>query len=168
MHPTESISAKLLFQANSNSLHEIGYDDEVETEFNNTRDDGQLIVIDGGDGVIVVDDYESLHIQVEGEAAHAQKEMDGLISDIRDVLRQLEDDLDIVFESEQTPETYISSEEDDGDEEEDKQEGKSNATRFSINCEGLKDFDLSLIQVTTEALTAIGQFLRDYIQPTHL
>ena len=44
--------------------------------------------------------------------------MDGSIADIQDLLRQLEDDLDTVSESEQTPETYISSEEDDGDEEE--------------------------------------------------
>ena len=101
LHPSKSIYAKLLFQANSNSLHEIGYDDEVDTEVN-TRDDGQLIVIDGGDGVIVVDDYESLHIQVEGEAAHAQKEMDGLIADIRDVFRQLEDYLYTVSELDYT------------------------------------------------------------------
>ena len=65
LHPTKYISAKLPFQANSNSLHEIGDDDEVETEVN-TRDDGKLIVIDGGDD-------EALHIQVAGEAAHAQK-----------------------------------------------------------------------------------------------
>ena len=38
-------------------------------------------------------------------------------------LSSLEDDLDTVSESEQTPETYISSEEDGGDEEEEKQEG---------------------------------------------
>ena len=43
----------------------------------------------------------------------------GLIMVVCNVLRQLEDDLDTVSESEQTPETYISSEEDDGDEEED-------------------------------------------------
>ena len=110
LHPTKYISAKLLFQANSNSLHEIGYDDEVETEVN-TRDDGQLIVIDCGDDVIDGGDDEALHIQVAGEAAHSQKDMDGPITDIRDVLRQLEDDLDTVSESEQTPETYISSEE---------------------------------------------------------
>ena len=115
LHPNESISAKLLFQANYNSLHEIGYDDEVETEVNT----GEMIVIDGGDDVIDGGDDEALHIQVAGEAAHAQKEMDGLIADIRDVLHQLEDDLDTVSESEQTPETYISSEEDDWDEEED-------------------------------------------------
>ena len=95
LHPTEFISAKLLFQANSNSLHEIGYDDDVETEVN-TRDDGQLIVIDGGDDVIDAGDDETLHIQVAGEAAHPQKEMNGPISDIQDVLRQLEDDLDTV------------------------------------------------------------------------
>ena len=58
-----------------------------------------MIVIDGGDGVIVVGYDESLHIQVEGEADHAQKEMDGLIADIWYVLRQLEDDLDTVSES---------------------------------------------------------------------
>ena len=45
--------------------------------------------------------------------------MNGPISDIQDVLRQLEDDLNTVSESEQTPETYISSEENDRDEEED-------------------------------------------------
>ena len=45
--------------------------------------------------------------------------MDGLIADIRDVLRQLEDDLGTVSELEKTPETYISSEEDDGNKEED-------------------------------------------------
>ena len=84
LHPTKYISAKLLFQANSNSLHEIGDDDEVETEVN-TRDYGQLIAIDGGDDVIDGGYDEALHIQVAGEAAHAQKEMDGLISDIRDV-----------------------------------------------------------------------------------
>ena len=97
LHPTKSISAKLLFQVNSNSLHEIGYDDEVETEVN-TRDDGQLIVIDCCDDVIVGGDDEALHIQVAGEADHAQKDMDGPITTIRDVLRQLEDDLDIVSE----------------------------------------------------------------------
>ena len=43
----------------------------------------------------------------------------GLVMVVCNVLRQLEDDLDTVSESEQTPETYISSEEDDGDEEED-------------------------------------------------
>ena len=67
-----------------------------------------------------------------------------------------------------TPETYISSEENNGDEEEEKQEGKSIATWFRINCYGLKDLDLSLIQFTTEALTVIEQCLGDYIQPTHL
>ena len=154
LHPTESISTTLLFQANSNSLNEIRDDDEVETEVN-TRDDGQLIVIDGGDDVINGGDDKALNIQVAGEAAHAQKEMDGLIADIRDVLRRLKDDLDTFSDSEQTPETYISSEEDDGDEEEEEKEGKSIATWFWINCDGLKDFDLSLIQVTTEALTVI-------------
>ena len=104
MHPTKSISAKLLFQANSNSLHEIRDDDEVETEVN-TGYGGQKIVIDGGDDVIVGGDDEALHFQVVGQAAHAQKEMDGPITDIRDVLRQLENDLDAVFKSEQTPET---------------------------------------------------------------
>ena len=118
LHPTKFISTKLLFQANSNSLHEIGDDDEVETEVN-TRDYGQLIVIDGDDYVMDSSDDEALHIQVAGEAAHAQKEMDGLIADIRDVLRQPEDDLDAVSESDQTPETYISSEENDGNKEED-------------------------------------------------
>ena len=98
LHPTEFISAKLLFQANSNSLHEIGDEDEVETEVN-TRDDSQLIVIDGGDDVIDGGDDEALYIQVVGEAADAQKEMDGPIADIQDVLRQLEDDLDTVSES---------------------------------------------------------------------
>ena len=98
LHLTKYISAKLLFQANSNSLHEIGDDDEVDTEVN-TGDDGQLIFINGGDDVIDGGDDEALHIQVAGEAAHAQKEMDGLIADIRDVLRQLEDDLDTVSES---------------------------------------------------------------------
>ena len=97
LHPTKSISAKLLFQVNSNSLHEIGDDDEVETEVN-TRDYGQLIVIDGGDDVIDAGDDETLHIQVAGEAAHPQKEMDGPIADIRDVLHQLEEDLDTVSE----------------------------------------------------------------------
>ena len=63
-------------------------------------------------------DDKTLHITVAGEAAHPQKEMDGPIADIRDVLRQLEDDLNTVSESEQTPETYISSEENDGDKEE--------------------------------------------------
>ena len=43
----------------------------------------------------------------------------GLIMVVCNVLRQLEDDLDTVSESEKTPKTYISSEEDDGDEEED-------------------------------------------------
>ena len=88
LHPTEFISAKLLFRANSNSLHEIRDDDEIETEVN-TGDNSQLIFIDGGDGVINGGDDEALHIQVAGEADHAQKEMDGLIADIRDVLRQL-------------------------------------------------------------------------------
>ena len=114
LHPIKFISAKLLFQANSNSLHEIGYDDEVETEVN-TGYDGQLIFIDGGYYVIVGGDDEALHIQVAGEEDHAQKEMDGSFADIWDVLRQLEDDLDMVSESEQKRETYISSEEDDGD-----------------------------------------------------
>ena len=167
LHPTESISAKLLFQADSNSLHEIGNDDEVENEVN-TGDYGQLIVINGGDDVIYGGDDEALHIQVAGEAAHAQKDMDGPIANIRDVLCQLEDDLDTVSESEQTPETYISSEEDGGDEEEEKQERESIATWFRINCNGLKEFDLSLIQVTTEALTVTEQCLGDYIQPTYL
>ena len=45
LHLTESISTKLLFQANSNSLYEIGYDDEFETE-GNTGDDSQLIFIE--------------------------------------------------------------------------------------------------------------------------
>ena len=112
-----------MFQADYNSLHEIRDDDEGETEVN-TGDGGQLIVIDGGNDVIDGGDDESLHIQVAGEAAHAQKEMDGPIADIQDVLRQLEDDLDTVSESDQTPETYISSEEDNGDEEEEKQEVK--------------------------------------------
>ena len=97
LHPTKYISAKLLFQANSNILHEIGDDDEFATEVN-TRDDGQLIVIDGGDDVIDGGDDETLHIQVAGEAAHPQKDMDGSIADIWDVLRQLEDDLDTVSE----------------------------------------------------------------------
>ena len=130
-HPTKSISAKLLFQANSNSLHEIRDDDEVETEVN-TRDYGQLIVIDGGDDVIDGGDDETLHITVAGEADHPQKEMDGPIADTRDVLRQLEDNLDTVSESEQTPETCIPIEENDGEEEEEKQEGKSIATWFRI------------------------------------
>ena len=73
-----------------------------------------MIVIDGGDD-------EALHIQVVGEAYDAQKDMDGPIADIRDVLRQLEDYLDTIYDLDQTPETYISSEEDDGDEEEEKQ-----------------------------------------------
>ena len=98
LYPTKSISAKLLFQADSNSLHEIGDDNEVETEVA-TGDDGQLVVIDSGDDIINGGDDEVLHIQVTGEAAHSQKEMDGLIADIRDVLRQLEDDLDTVSES---------------------------------------------------------------------
>ena len=97
LHPTKFISAKLLFQANFNSLHEIGYDDEGETEVN-TGDESQLVSIDGGDDVIVGDDDEALHIQVAGEADHAQKEMDGLIADVWDVLRQLEYDLDTVSE----------------------------------------------------------------------
>ena len=63
LHPNESISAKLLFQADSNILHEIGDDDEGETEVN-TGDDGQLIVIDGGDDVIDGGDDEALHIQI--------------------------------------------------------------------------------------------------------
>ena len=62
------------------------------------RDDGQLIVIDGGDDVIDGGDDETLHIQLAGEAAHPQKEMDGPIANIRDVLRQLEYDLDTVSE----------------------------------------------------------------------
>ena len=41
--------------------------------------------------------------------------MYGPIAHIQDVLSQLEYDLDAVSESEQTPETYIFSEEDDGD-----------------------------------------------------
>ena len=64
LHPTKFISTKLLFQANSNSLHEIGDDDEVETEVN-TRDDGQLIVIDGGDDVIDGGDDEALHTEYQ-------------------------------------------------------------------------------------------------------
>ena len=115
------------------------------------------VVIAGGDDVIDAGDDKTLHIQVAGEADHAQKEMDGSIADIWDVLRQLEDDLDTVSELEQTLETYISSEENDEDEEEYKQEGKSIATWFRIICDGLKDFDLSLIQVTIEALTVIEQ-----------
>ena len=95
LHPTKYISVKLLFHANSNSLHEIGDDDEVDTEVN-TIDDGQLIVTDVDDDVIDGGDDEALHIQVAGEAAHAHKEIDGPIADIRDVLRQLEDDLDTV------------------------------------------------------------------------
>ena len=81
--------------------------------------------------------------------------MDGLITDIWGVLCQLEDDLDTVSESEQTPETCISSKEEEGNEEEEKQEDESIATWFRMNCDGLKDFNLSLIQVTTEALTVI-------------
>ena len=118
-HPTESIYEKLLFQVNSNSLHEIGDDEKVQTEVN-TGDDDELIVINSGDDVIDDGDDEALHIQLAGEAAHAQKEMDGQIADIWDVFRQLEDDLDTVSDSEQTPETYISSEYDDEDEEEEK------------------------------------------------
>ena len=98
LHTTEYISAKLLFQADSNSLHEIGDDDEGVTEVN-TGNDGQLIFINGGNDAIVGGDDEVLHIQVAGEAAHAQKEMDGPISHIRYVLRQLEDDLVTVSES---------------------------------------------------------------------
>ena len=72
LHPRKSISAKLMFQADSNSLHEIGDDNEVETEVN-TGYYGQLIVIDGGNDVIVGGDDKALHIQVAGEASHAQK-----------------------------------------------------------------------------------------------
>ena len=104
LHTIEYISTKLLFQADSNSLHEIRDDDEVETEVN-TGDNSQLIFIDGGDDVIDGGDDEALHIQVAGEAAHVQKETDGPIADLWDVLRQLEDDLDTVSESDQTPET---------------------------------------------------------------
>ena len=68
LNPTESISAKLLFQSNSNSLHEIGDHDEVETEVN-IIDDGQMVLIDGGDDVINGGYDESLHIQVSGEAS---------------------------------------------------------------------------------------------------
>ena len=70
LHRTKSISAKLLFQANSNSFHEIGDDDEVETEVNN-GDNGQMIVIEGGYDVIDGGDDEALHIKVAYEAAHA-------------------------------------------------------------------------------------------------
>ena len=98
LHPTKYISVKLLFQVNSNSLHEIGDDDEVDTEVN-TRYDGHLIVMDGDDDVIDGGDDETLHITVAGEAAHPQKDMDGPIADIWDVLRQLEYDLDTVSES---------------------------------------------------------------------
>ena len=104
LHPTKFISTKLLFQADSNSLHEIGDDDEVETEVNN-GDNGQMIVIEGGDDVIDGGDDEALHIQGACDAAHAHNEMDGLINDIRNVLLQLEDDLDTVYELEQMPET---------------------------------------------------------------
>ena len=99
LHLTKYISAKLLFQANSNSLNEIGDDDEVETEVN-TGYDGQLIVIYDGNDLINGGDDESCQIQVAVETAHAQKEMDGPIADIWDVLRQLEDDLYTVSDSE--------------------------------------------------------------------
>ena len=98
LHLTKYISEKLLFRADAKSLHEIGDDDEGETEVNTGHDD-QMIVIDGGDDFIIDGDDEALHIQVAGEAAHAQKEMDGLIADIRDVLRQLEDYFDTISES---------------------------------------------------------------------
>ena len=63
-----------MFQADSNSLYEIGDDDEVETEVN-TGNDGQQIFIDieGFNDIIFVGDDEALHIQVAGEAAYAQK-----------------------------------------------------------------------------------------------
>ena len=91
--------------------------------------------------------------------------MDGPISDIWGVLRQLEDDLGTVSESDQTPLTYISNEEDDGDEEEEKQEDESIATWFRINCDGLKDFDLSLIQVTIHASNSLHEIgYRDEVE----
>ena len=56
LHPIESISETLVFQANFNSLHEIRDDDEVDTKVN-TGDDGQLVFIDGGYAVIDGCDY---------------------------------------------------------------------------------------------------------------